>query len=260
MPTTMTQPTFELDLKRRETDYYNEPAILSYNGKKFKGVPEIQEMNDWFESFLGKKVLVHRVLPDYLNPLTSRVHHFMDVKDKRRGFVDESPFHLINQSSIEDLRERLEKRHGKEAVQEPNFSLTGECFRPNIVIDTLIPYSEDKIIQYRIKQTLFRMTSYCIRCMTVAANVNTGEHNMKNEPLSELSKYRTHKKYGVLFGTYLAAKVLSKSEFTSVFSDYPAPDFNEIDPKVMRVRVDDKIMVRVEKQLYDPLIDIIPPK
>jgi uncharacterized protein YcbX len=74
-------------------------------------------------------------------------------------------------------------------------------FRPNFIIDSKEAYSEDKMQEARIGNTLFRLVGYCSRCKAVANNYETCDRNPEMEPNPTLAKYRKHE-LGTLFGTY----------------------------------------------------------
>ncbi len=102
------------------------------------------------------------------------------------SFADGFPYHLITTASLGALAERL---------GIPDLSILR--FRPNIVVETDEPFSEDHWRGLQIGQHQFRVPKPCARCSMVSQRPGTGESDLK--VLAELAKFR---KVGnkVLFG------------------------------------------------------------
>jgi hypothetical protein len=107
------------------------------------------------------------------------------------SFSDGYPFHLIGESSLEDLNERLES------------SIPMNRFRPNFVVNGSSPFDEDGWSKIRIGATVFHVVKPCERCPIPTIDQETGERTGK-EPLRTLSRYRSINNK-LLFGQYLIA-------------------------------------------------------
>lgn len=95
------------------------------------------------------------------------------------SFADAFPILIANQSSLDHLNARL---------AEPVPMLR---FRPNIVIEGLDAFAEDRVESLRIGDMIFDLVKGCARCKVVTLDPQTGEAGPKdNNPLKELGEYR----------------------------------------------------------------------
>ena len=103
-------------------------------------------------------------------------------------FSDGYPVLVISRASLADLNSRLPK------------ALPMERFRPNLVIDGVGAYDEDRIHELRINGVTLRMVKPCSRCAITTTDQQTGEVDGV-EPLRTLKEYRWDRQLrGVLFG------------------------------------------------------------
>jgi uncharacterized protein YcbX len=103
-------------------------------------------------------------------------------------FADAFSILAISEGSLADLNTRLLK------------PLPMERFRPNIVLDGLEPYAEDRIAELALDGVRLRLVKPCDRCIVTTTNQSTGEVE-GDEPLRTLKTYRWSKELkGVLFG------------------------------------------------------------
>jgi uncharacterized protein YcbX len=103
-------------------------------------------------------------------------------------FSDGYPMLVISRASLADLNSRLPK------------PLPMERFRPNIVIDGVEAYDEDRIHELRADGIALRIVKPCARCAITTTDQQTGERDGE-EPLATLRKYRFDSELrGVLFG------------------------------------------------------------
>ena len=77
-----------------------------------------------------------------------------------------------------------------------------EQFRPNIVLDTGISYSEDKLAELRVGPLLLRQSGPANRCNVIRMNLEKRCFVDEHEPYSTLGTYRTLPGCGVVFGNY----------------------------------------------------------
>lgn len=103
-------------------------------------------------------------------------------------FADAFALLAIARASLDDLNRRLVR------------ALPMERFRPNVVLDGLDAYAEDRIAELRRGTVCLRIVKPCARCSITTTNQVTGEVE-GDEPLRTLKSYRWSKDLmGVLFG------------------------------------------------------------
>jgi uncharacterized protein len=136
----------------------------------------------WFSEFL--RVPVRLVwMPEHserrMNP---------EFGPSRLSFADGNPFHLVSESSIADLEDRVGAAVGVER------------FRPNLVVRGAQAYAEDRWTRVTFGSLEFKVHEPCARCMVVNLEPTTGQIGV--EPLRTLARYRRQGK-SVLFGQHL---------------------------------------------------------
>lgn len=103
-------------------------------------------------------------------------------------FADGFPILVIARASLEDLNSRL-----------PH-ALPMERFRPNVVIDDVAPYDEDRIHELRSAEVTLRLVKPCTRCSITTTDQQAGAVDGV-EPLATLKTYRYDRELGgVCFG------------------------------------------------------------
>jgi uncharacterized protein len=113
-----------------------------------------------------------------------------DFGPSRLSFADGNPLHLIHESSLRDLENRVGMR------------LDVELFRPNLVVSGMEAYAEDTWSKLRLDTLELKVHEACARCMMVNLDHQTG--NIGVEPLRTLARFRRHGKK-VLFGQHVYA-------------------------------------------------------
>ena len=103
-------------------------------------------------------------------------------------FSDGFPILVISRASLAELNSRLPQ------------ALPIERFRPNIVIDGVGAYDEDRIHELRVGGVTLRLVKPCARCSITTTDQQRGAVDGV-EPLRTLKEYRFDAKLrGVLFG------------------------------------------------------------
>ncbi len=103
-------------------------------------------------------------------------------------FADGFPILVISRASLADLNSRLPQ------------PLPMERFRPNVVIDGVGPYEEDRIHELRAGDVTLRLVKPCTRCSITTTDQQAGAVDGV-EPLATLKTYRFDRELrGVLFG------------------------------------------------------------
>ena len=107
------------------------------------------------------------------------------AKGDHVSFADGYPVLLTCTASLDDLNKRL---------AEP---LPMERFRPNVVVETDVPFEEDGWTALSANGTSFRLVKRCDRCVITTTDQKTGIRSA--EPLQTLSTFRKDGN-GVFFG------------------------------------------------------------
>jgi uncharacterized protein YcbX len=102
-------------------------------------------------------------------------------------FPDGFPILVCNRASLEELNARM---------PEP---IPMERFRPNIVLDGLPPFAEDRIASLQIGPVTLNLVKPCTRCIIPSTDQRTGERS--TNPLPVLRTFRFNRTLlGVTFG------------------------------------------------------------
>jgi uncharacterized protein YcbX len=103
-------------------------------------------------------------------------------------FSDGFPLLVLSQASLDDLNARVGR------------VLPINRFRPNILIDGVEPYTEDRIEELRIGAITLRIVKPCTRCVITTTDQQQGVRD-GDEPLRTLRSYRYDSNLqGVAFG------------------------------------------------------------
>jgi uncharacterized protein len=107
-------------------------------------------------------------------------------------FSDGFPVLVISRASVADLNSRLQSKSSA--------ALPMERFRPNVVIDGVEAYAEDRIHELRFGDITLRHVKPCARCSITTTDQQRGAVDGV-EPLRTLKEYRFDRELrGVLFG------------------------------------------------------------
>ena len=156
--------------------------VWSFDGR---GIDCGEAAAEWISNYLETPLRlvrfdpgVPRVCSPEWTPGTQAVTEFSD------GF----PILVISRASLADLNQRLPK------------PLPMERFRPNVVIDGIGAYDEDRIHELRGDGVTIRMVKPCARCAITTTDQQTGERDGV-EPLQTLKGFRFSRELrGVMFG------------------------------------------------------------
>lgn len=92
------------------------------------------------------------------------------------GFADQYPLLLLSRGSVDGLNRRLERPVGVDR------------FRPNVVVDGVLPHEEDRWRRIRVGEVPFSVVRPCRRCSVPGVDQATGVPG--KEPLRALAGYR----------------------------------------------------------------------
>jgi len=143
------------------------------------------EPAQWFSRYVGRPVRL--VQFDSSVPRRSSLQWTRDI-EAFVTFTDAFPILVISQASLSDLNDRLD------------ISLPMDRFRPNVVLEGLQAYDEDRIHELMDGDARLRIVKPCTRCTITTTDQTTGEV-AGVEPLKTLKSFRWSKELqGVLFG------------------------------------------------------------
>jgi uncharacterized protein YcbX len=132
------------------------------------------------------------------------------INNERVSFADGFPYLIVGSASLDDLNDKLD-------VHIPM-----NRFRPNLVIQTDIPFIEDNLDVFKIGSAIFKRSKPCARCIITTTDQITGKR--EKEPLKTLSRYRNVDSK-ILFGQ----NVICLKEGIVNVSDEIISDFNDTD-------------------------------
>ena len=142
------------------------------------------EAAQWLSQFMGQEVRMVRIIPEpdrIANP------KYAGNEPKPVTFVDAYQILVCNRASLDDLNSRM---------PEP---VPMERFRPNIVLEGLPPFAEDRIDSLRIGEIVLRLVKPCTRCIITSTDQRTG--TLSTNPLPVLRTFRFDRTLlGVTFG------------------------------------------------------------
>src|SRR5690606_26691189 len=139
---------------------------------------------DWITRYLGSAARLVRF--DSRHRRASNTSWTGGIEALNR-FSDGYPWLVISRGSLDDLNSRLEQ------------PLPMNRFRPNIVLDGVPAYAEDRIAELIVGTVRLRIVKPCTRCAITTTDQSTAERG--KEPLRTLLKYRYSSELkGVLFG------------------------------------------------------------
>ena len=168
---TLTAPDFpSLTLTIQRT---GEPTPVLVWGDWCYGVDQAQDSAEWFSDFLGLDCRLVAMYEGFRRPVDPS---YAISESDITSFSDGYPFLLIGTASLEDLNQRLLEPVGMER------------FRPNIVVQTDQPYSEDRWLDFLIGDVRFSGVKLCSRCLIPSIDPETAK--IGKEPNATLSRYR----------------------------------------------------------------------
>lgn len=171
--------TVDFGLEEREGDEF-EVKIWKDTVPAFEVSAEV---SNWLSEFIGDKVKLVRLSANARRTFSER------FPSKTVRFVDSKPALVISTASLKNL----------ESIAKVTLSMAR--FRPNIVVDEVLPHGEDQWGGFKVGPLEFQTLAPCSRCKVTTVHPLTGE--MGEEPLKTLSTYR-RQEGGIMFGQYFA--------------------------------------------------------
>ncbi len=173
----------------------SEPVPVQVWDEKCWAVEESREAHDFLSACFGASFRLVRMStqrprllePAFINHSSHRVH---------MHFGDSQPLHLCSLDSLAELNSRL---------QQP---IPVSRFRPNIVVQGLPPFHEDRLQSFTCRGTRFRFAKQTGRCVMIGIDQTTSAQN--SEPLEVLASYRKHG-HRIAFGCYFIHDAVGSS-------------------------------------------------
>ena len=160
------------------------PVAVQVWKDRCEGLDQGEDASAWASTILAQPVRLVRVVdqprrmanPQFAGPMPMPV-----------TFADGFPILVCNRASLDDLNTRM---------PEP---VPMERFRPNIVLNGLPAFAEDRIASLRIGPITLSLVKPCTRCVITSTDQRTGERT--TNPLPVLRTFRFDRALlGVTFG------------------------------------------------------------
>jgi uncharacterized protein YcbX len=145
------------------------------------------EAAQWLSQYLGRKVSLARFDPAHKRASN---RERTGANEALNRFSDGYPMLMVSRASLDDLNNRLQE-NGREA-------LPMNRFRPNIVIDDVGPFDEDRFMSLTAGEAVLKPVKPCPRCPIPSIDQDTGVRGP--DPLDILARYRDDPALGVIFG------------------------------------------------------------
>lgn len=153
-------------------------------GDRCLGIDEGDDAADWFSRHLDRPVRLVRFDPSRPRPSDPE---YAGASPAFSEFADGFALLVVSEASLADLNARL-------AAPVPM-----NRFRPNVVIDAVEAFDEDRLLALKDDGVDLRLVKACTRCQVTTTDQDTAQ--VAAEPLRTLAEYRLHPGLGgVTFG------------------------------------------------------------
>jgi len=140
--------------------------------------------SEWLSAVIGDAVRLVRSAPQMDRQASAR---YAGPDPTPVTFVDGYPILVCSRSSLEELNSRMPS------------PVPMARFRPNLVLEGLAPFAEDRIAALQIGVATLRLVKPCTRCAITSTDQRTGERS--TNPLPVLRQFRFNRELkGVAFG------------------------------------------------------------
>ena len=156
----------------RFADFQPQPAETEVWGNHFTARIAPAAINNWLSEFFPVPVQLRWTGPE----MTRRVKRRPEVP---LGFADGYPFLLINEASLQDLRQRCQA------------GVRLEQFRANLTVTGAAAWEEDSWARIRIGEVEFDVAKPCSRCIFTTISPERGQKHPDGEPLKTLQSFRS---------------------------------------------------------------------
>jgi uncharacterized protein YcbX len=151
-----------------------EESLTAYvwNNQAVDSLVVSPEADDWFSRLLGFPCRLVYMPDDSLRPVDPKYAQPDDVV----SFADGFPYLVISTDSLDELNRRVEK------------PLEMVRFRPNLVVEGVLPHDEDTWYHFKMGELTFYGVKPCARCVLTTIDPESGQKG--KEPLKTLATYR----------------------------------------------------------------------
>jgi hypothetical protein len=167
----------------------------------------------WFSSRLGRSLRLVR-MPDSTQRTLDPT--FSPSPDAHTGFADAYPVLLTNTASLDAFNSGRALPLGMER------------FRPNVVVASAEPWSEDEWKTVQVGDVVFDLVKPCSRCVVITTDQRTGQRPDGSAPLTDLAATRTLQPFGAIFGqnaVHRSLGTLRVGDPVTVLERQPKPPF-----------------------------------
>lgn len=107
--------------------------------------------------------------------------------DTRKTFLSDAALHIVNRASVDELRRRVWEKYPQRTDQKDKIFVSVEQFRPNFVINTGEPFSEDYFNEMRLESCMLRTAGPCVRCNMIRTDYDNKDFCPEHEPSATLN-------------------------------------------------------------------------
>ena len=151
---------------------------------------------DWFHQLLNlPSDKVCRLVRQSAESLRFLPKKYSQDGARPLSFADNSPVMLTATASLDELNQRIVEIH-----QQSSQAISMDRFRPNVVVSTIEPFTEDIWESIQIGEVQFKVAKPCSRCIITTIDQQLGEKTQLKEPLNTLGTFRQFSEQGVMFG------------------------------------------------------------
>lgn len=165
-------------------------------GDRVLAIDQGNEVAMWFQEFIklpsDKSCRLVRQSATHVRLLDRK---YTNDENRPVSFADNSPVMLTATSSLLELNQRIIEIH-----QQYDRGISMSRFRPNVVVETIEPFIEDRWRIIQIGEIQFLMAKPCSRCIIANIDQNNGKKSELKEPLNTLGTFRQLSEQGVIFG------------------------------------------------------------
>jgi uncharacterized protein YcbX len=156
-----------------DLDQAGEPIEVAIWRDRFSAFAQPAAVDQALSRFLGRPVRLVKFDPTVHRPCSPEV----SPPGAHAAFADEFPLLVTSTASLGRLNDAL-MEHGQEPVPMGRF-------RPNIVVEGLPAWAEDRLCEIRIGGLHLRLVTPCERCIVTTTDQITGARD-SNEPIRTL--------------------------------------------------------------------------
>jgi hypothetical protein len=148
-------------------------------GDRVRATVAADEASRWLSGALGETVVLVRLPDDSARSVAP--------EEARKGFAnrvafaDDFPIHLVTEASVLDIDRR---------IPDGGPTIGPERFRPNVVIDGVRPWEEDRWRRIRVGPVEIAVAKPRARCVITTVDPSTAA--VGSEPLATLNDFRRH--------------------------------------------------------------------